>query len=100
MGMSFAYGERDDPESTRTLHRALDLGVNHLDTADMYGRGHNEELLGPVVRARRDEVFLATKFGNRFSSDATATGMPAAYVDSSADWARQACDASLARLGV
>jgi aryl-alcohol dehydrogenase-like predicted oxidoreductase len=100
MGMSFAYGEPDDPESTRTLHRALDLGVNHLDTADMYGRGHNEELLGPVVRARRDEVFLATKFGNRFTGDATATGMPGAYVDSSADWAREACDASLARLGV
>jgi aryl-alcohol dehydrogenase-like predicted oxidoreductase len=100
MGMSFAYGPRDDAESRRTLHRALDLGVNHLDTADMYGRGHNEELLGPVVRARRDEVFLATKFGNRFTGDAVATGMPGAYVDSSADWARAACDASLGRLGI
>jgi aryl-alcohol dehydrogenase-like predicted oxidoreductase len=100
MGMSFAYGPRDDVESTRTLHRALDLGINHLDTADMYGRGHNEELLGPVVRARRDEVFLATKFGNRFRGDAVATGMPGAYVDSSGAWAREACDASLRRLGI
>ncbi|MEV0395724.1 aldo/keto reductase [Polymorphospora rubra] len=100
MGMSFAYGQPDDAESTRTLHRALDLGVNHLDTADMYGRGANEELLGPVVRARRDEVFLATKFGNRFTGENGATGQPGAYVDSSPTWARQACDASLARLGI
>lgn len=94
MGMSFAYGERDDEESTRTLHLALDLGVNHLDTADMYGWGHNEELLGPVVRQRRDEVFLATKFGNRV----TPEGQP--FVDTSAGWVREACDASLGRLGV
>ncbi|SCG46493.1 aldo/keto reductase [Micromonospora coxensis] len=101
MGMSFAYGGRDDAESTRTLHRALDLGVNHLDTADMYGAGANERLLAPVVRARRDEVFLATKFGNRFRGDASGgTAAPGAYVDSSAAWAREACDASLSRLGV
>ncbi|MCW3817303.1 aldo/keto reductase [Micromonospora sp. DR5-3] len=101
MGMSFAYGGADDAESTRTLHRALDLGVNHLDTADMYGFGANERLLAPVVRARRDEVFLATKFGNRTTGDSFAgTGTPGAYVDSSAAWARQACDASLDRLGV
>ncbi|MGN9890951.1 aldo/keto reductase [Micromonospora sp. L31] len=101
MGMSFAYGGRDDAESTRTLHRALDLGVNHLDTADMYGAGANERLLAPVVRARRDEVFLATKFGNRTSGDSFGgTGTPGAYVDSSAAWAREACDASLGRLGV
>ncbi|MFG3711996.1 aldo/keto reductase [Micromonospora sp. NPDC047730] len=101
MGMSFAYGGADDAESTRTLHRALDLGVNHLDTADMYGRGRNEELLSPVVRARRDEVFLATKFGNRVRGDGPgATGSPGAYVDSSPAWARAACDASLRRLGV
>jgi aryl-alcohol dehydrogenase-like predicted oxidoreductase len=101
MGMSFAYGGGDDAESTRTLHRALDLGVNHLDTADMYGRGANEELLGPVVRARRDEVFLATKFGNRTSGEGFGgTGTPGAYVDSSAAWAHEACDASLRRLGV
>ncbi|MEV4482303.1 aldo/keto reductase [Micromonospora coxensis] len=101
MGMSFAYGGRDDAESTRTLHRALDLGVNHLDTADMYGAGANERLLAPVVRARRDEVFLATKFGNRFRGDGSGgTAAPGAYVDSSAAWAREACDASLSRLGV
>ncbi|MFG3579312.1 aldo/keto reductase [Micromonospora chersina] len=101
MGMSFAYGAADDAESTRTLHRALDLGVNHLDTADMYGFGANERLLGPVVRERRDEVFLATKFGNRTSGDSFGgTGSPGAYVDSSAAWAKQACDASLERLGI
>ena len=95
MGMSFAYGERDDEESTRTLHRALDLGVNHLDTADIYGFGHNEELVGKVVAQRRDEVFLATKFGNR-------PGEPGGpwRVDTSAAWVREACDASLRRLGV
>jgi aryl-alcohol dehydrogenase-like predicted oxidoreductase len=94
MGMSFAYGERDDAESTRTLHRALDLGVDHLDTADLYGFGHNEELIGPVARSRRDEVFLATKFANRRDE----SGRP--FVDSSAAWARAACDASLRRLGI
>jgi len=96
MGMSMAYGTRDDAESTRTLHRALDLGVNHLDTSDFYGWGHNEELLGPVVRQRRDEVFLATKFGIRSAGDGTTD----VYADSSADWARRACDASLTRLGI
>ncbi|MFI7427084.1 aldo/keto reductase [Micromonospora sp. NPDC049836] len=101
MGMSYAYGTADDAESTRTLHRALDLGIDHLDTADMYGLGANERLLAPVLRARRDEVFLATKFGNRTSGDSFAgTGTPGAYVDSSAAWARQACDASLSRLDV
>ncbi len=94
MGMSFAYGERDDAESVRTLNRALDLGINHLDTADMYGWGHNEELIGPVVRQRRDEVFLATKFGHRESPDGRR------FLDTSAAWVRQACDASLQRLGV
>ncbi|HEU5110847.1 MAG TPA: aldo/keto reductase [Micromonosporaceae bacterium] len=97
MGMSAFYGTRDDAESTRTLHRALDLGVDHLDTADMYGDGDNERLLGPVVRARRDEVFLATKFGNRGGG---ATDSPGAYVDSSPEWAVEACDASLERLGI
>jgi aryl-alcohol dehydrogenase-like predicted oxidoreductase len=95
MGMSFGYGERDDAESTRTLHRALDLGVNHLDTADAYGRGHNEELVGRVVGQRRDDVFLATKFGLRTGPEPTTN-----RVDSSAAWAREACDGSLRRLGV
>jgi len=94
MGMSAAYGERDDPGSIQTLERALDLGVDHLDTADMYGFGDNEELVGSVVRRRRDEVFLATKFANRRDAD----GKP--FVDSSGAWAREACDASLSRLGI
>jgi len=96
MGMSFAYGPRDDEESTRTLHRALDLGVNHLDTADIYGFGDNEKLLAPVVSARRDEVFLATKFGNRLP----ATGPRTWTIDTSGPYVLEACDASLRRLGV
>lgn len=100
MGMSIAYGAADDAESTRTLHRALDLGVNHLDTSDAYGAGHNERLIGPVVRARRDEVFLATKFGIRLPPGAQHSGLPGTRVDSSPEWAAQACDASLDRLGI
>jgi aryl-alcohol dehydrogenase-like predicted oxidoreductase len=96
MGMSWAYGDRDDAESTRTLHRALDLGLDHLDTADIYGLGHNEELVGAVVAQRRDEVVLATKFGNRPRED----GGPGSRVDTSAAWVREACDASLRRLGI
>jgi aryl-alcohol dehydrogenase-like predicted oxidoreductase len=99
MGMSFAYGERDDAESTRTLHRALDLGVNHFDTADIYGLGHNEELVGEVVAQRRDEVVLATKFGNR-PPEETAGSAVQWRVDTSAAWVREACDASLRRLGI
>lgn len=101
MGMSWAYGKPDDAESLRTLNRALDLGVNHLDTADVYGLGANERLVGQVARARREEVFLATKFGNR-----SRTGQPAfsgsadSFIDSSPEWAREACDASLSRLGI
>ncbi len=64
MGMSDFYGERNDEESAATILRALDLGVTHLDTADMYGVGDNEELIGKTIQSRRDEVFLATKFGN------------------------------------
>ena len=99
MGMSYAYGPADQSESVRTLHRALDLGVNHLDTADLYGFGDNERLLGPVVRQRREEVVLASKFGNRLVDGATREA-PRLRVDTSAAWVRQACDASLARLGV
>lgn len=99
MGMSSAYGQRDDAESTRTVHRALDLGVNHLDTADMYGFGHNEELVGRVVAQRRDEVVLATKFGNRIGEPGP-DGVRPRFVDTSAAWVHQACDASLSRLGV
>jgi aryl-alcohol dehydrogenase-like predicted oxidoreductase len=93
MGMSFAYGPRDDEESARTLHRALDLGVTMLDTADMYGMGHNEELIGRTLAGRRDEFVLATKFGFRADSSGDT------YVDTSPGYVQQAADASLRRLG-
>ncbi|UGT70440.1 aldo/keto reductase [Nocardia gipuzkoensis] len=94
MGMSHAYGAADDAQSIATLHHALDLGVSLLDTADFYGAGHNEELIGRAIAGRRDEVVLATKFGfaNRLG-EATRIRGDAAYV-------RQACEASLDRLGV
>ncbi|MFB7981417.1 aldo/keto reductase [Streptomyces vinaceus] len=94
MGMSHGYGATDDAESVATLHRALDLGVTLLDTADFYGSGHNEELIGRAVAGRRDEVVLATKFGfaNRLGEPTLVRG-DATYV-------RQACEASLRRLGV
>jgi aryl-alcohol dehydrogenase-like predicted oxidoreductase len=98
MGMSAYYGGRDRDESVRTLNRALDLGVNFLDTSDAYGVGANEELLGSVLKDRRDDAVLATKFGIRVTgpngTSATAT------IDSSPEYVAQACDASLARLGV
>ncbi|WP_272263232.1 aldo/keto reductase [Streptomyces xanthophaeus] len=94
MGMSHAYGPADDAQSIATLHRALDLGVNFLDTSDFYGGGHNEELIGRALAGRRDEAVLATKFGiaNRLGEPTRIRG-DAAYV-------RQACEASLRRLGV
>ena len=94
MGMSMAYGVRDDEESIRTVHRALDLGVSFIDTADMYGAGHNEELVGKAIAGRRDEVVLATKFGNR------RTAPDGRKVDGRPEYCREACDASLQRLGV
>lgn len=96
MGMSEFYGLPDDEESTATILRALDLGVNFLDTADMYGIGHNEELVGAAIRTRRSEVFLATKFANVRRKDDPSfwaiSGRP--------EYVRAACDASLQRLGV
>ncbi|MEU3902501.1 aldo/keto reductase [Streptomyces goshikiensis] len=94
MGMSHGYGASDDAQSIATLHHALDRGVTLLDTADFYGAGHNEELIGRAVAGRRDEVVLATKFGfaNRLGEPTLVRG-DAAYV-------RQACEASLRRLGV
>jgi aryl-alcohol dehydrogenase-like predicted oxidoreductase len=95
MGMSFAYGTPDRGEATATLHRALDLGVTFLDTADMYGGGDNEELLASVLADRRAEVTLATKFGILTGEDGYPSG-----VDGSPAYVRRACDASLRRLGV
>ncbi|WP_212832914.1 aldo/keto reductase [Catellatospora sp. TT07R-123] len=98
MGMSFAYGQRDDEQSAATLRRALDLGVTHLDTADMYGFGHNEELIGRTLGSRRDEYVLATKFANRAELGPDGQ-LVRRFVDSSAAWARQALEDSLRRLG-
>jgi aryl-alcohol dehydrogenase-like predicted oxidoreductase len=94
MGMSEVYGAADETQSLATIHRALDLGVNFLDTADVYGNGHNEELVGRAIKGRRDEVVLATKFGIAGIDLKTA----ALRVDSSPDYARRAVEASLRRL--
>jgi len=95
MGMSQSYGSPDEVESLATVHRALELGVNFLDTADAYGAGANEELVGRAIRGRRDEVFLATKCGFVPGPDGAPTTL-----DGSPEHIRSACDASLRRLGV
>jgi aryl-alcohol dehydrogenase-like predicted oxidoreductase len=96
MGMSFAYTGGDDDESTATIHRALELGVTHLDTADMYGPWTNEELVGQAIAGRRDDVVLATKFGNEVDDD----GRLAGRVNGRPEYIRKAVEGSLRRLGV
>jgi aryl-alcohol dehydrogenase-like predicted oxidoreductase len=95
MGMSEFYGPADDARSLAVLHHALDIGINFLDTADMYGSGANERLLSQLLAVRRDETFIATKFGHVRAADGAVV-----RVDGSPAYVRQACDASLQRLGV
>jgi aryl-alcohol dehydrogenase-like predicted oxidoreductase len=95
MPMSGVYGATSDADGIATIHRALDLGVTLLDTADVYGNGHNEELVGRAIRDRRDEVVLATKFGNVRPTDSAPS-----RIDGRPEYVRAACEASLRRLGV
>jgi len=95
MGMSEFYGTGDEDESIDTIRRAIELGIDFLDTADMYGPFTNEKLVGKAIAGRRDEVVLATKFGNERSEDGTRLG-----VNGRPEYVRHACDASLERLGV
>src|SRR5437764_8647291 len=95
MGMSDFYGGRDEAEAIATIQRTLDLGISLLDTADMYGVGRNEELVGRAIRGRRHEVVLATKFGNVRAPDGRFLG-----INGRPEYVMQACEASLRRLGV
>jgi aryl-alcohol dehydrogenase-like predicted oxidoreductase len=99
MGMSAFYGATDEGQALETIARALDLGCNFLDTSDMYGPHTNERLLGRAIKGRREEVFLATKFGIKLTPD-EAGGPPKRSIDGSPDYVRSACEGSLQRLGV
>jgi aryl-alcohol dehydrogenase-like predicted oxidoreductase len=95
MGMSEFYGAADEPEAIATIHRALDLGVTMLDTADMYGPFTNEMLVGRAIKGRRDDAIVATKFGNERGADGSFLG-----INGKPEYVRRACDASLQRLGI
>src|SRR5881397_1972295 len=95
MGMSEFYGTADETEAVQVIHRSLELGCTFLDTADMYGPFTNEQLVGKAISGRRDEVVLATKFGNERNPDGSWIG-----INGSPEYVRKACDASLERLGV
>ena len=99
MGMSAFYGTTDEQEATATIHRALELGCNFLDTSDMYGPHTNERLVGAAIAGKRDEVFLATKFGIKLEPGAPG-GAPKRSVDGSPAYVREACEGSLGRLKV
>jgi len=101
MGMSFAYGPADDKESLATLHRALDLGINFWDTADMYGNGANEELIAKILAPNRNRIFIATKFGFRFKDGiAGSSNASGTYFDGSPAWLKVAVEQSLRRLKI
>src|ERR1700682_3847467 len=101
MGMSFAYGPVGDAESFPTLYKALDLGINCWDTADMYANGKNEELISKVLVQNRKKVFIASKFGFRFrDGKAASSSSPGTYIDGSPKWIKQAVELSLNRLGI
>jgi aryl-alcohol dehydrogenase-like predicted oxidoreductase len=100
MGMSISYGEPDDVESIATIHRAIDLGVNLLVTSDAYGNGVNEELVAKAIKGKRDQVLVATKFGNLALAGGGAMGGVPALTGGHPDYVPQACEKSLKRLGV
>ena len=101
MGMSFAYGPRNDKESIAVLERSIDLGINFWDTADMYGQGHNEELISKVLVPKRDKIFIATKFGFRIKEGTDGfAGRPGTYFDGSPAYVKEAVEKSLKRLRI